>query len=100
MNIGDKVVCIDDSITPQVKISLFPNWVEEGETYTVRSIEGSFGTEPRILLDELRNPIDFFPELGGKAEPGFAGRRFVPYDDFVLANSAVEEIKEEVSLVE
>lgn len=99
MNVGDKVVCIDDSVNPRVNMKLFPNWVIEGEIYTVRRVEGSFGTEPRILLDELRNPINFFPELGGKAEPGFAGRRFVPYDDYVLANSAVEEIKEEVSLV-
>lgn len=100
MNTGDKVVCVDDSITPQVKIELFPNWVQEGETYTVRKVEGSFDAEPRVLLNEIRNPIAFFPQLGGSVEPGFAGKRFVPYDDYVMAESAVEEIKEELSLVD
>ena len=100
MNVGDKVVCVDDTVTSQVKISLFQNWVEEGEAYTVRSIEGSFNSEPRILVDELRNESAFFPELGGKAEPGFAGKRFVPYDDYVMSSATVEELTEETSLVE
>lgn len=100
MKVGDEVVCIDDSITDNVKIELFPNWVTEGERYTVRKVEGSIGRGQRVLLDQVRNPVTYFPELFGSAEPGFSAKRFASIEDFVEANEAVEEIKEELSLVE
>ena len=100
MNVGDKVVCIDDSVNPKVNMKMFPNWVVEGETYTVRRLEGAFGSEKRVLLEELKNPVSYFPELMGSVEPGFSARRFVSYDEYIMAESAVEELKEEDSLVE
>lgn len=99
MNIGDKIVCVDDSVNTKV-IHHFSNWVTEGEIYTVRRIEGSLTSDRRVLLDEVRNQKIFFSELGGSAEPGFAARRFVPYDEYIMAELAVEELKEENSLVE
>ena len=99
MNVGDKVVCVDDVPGKEIKMSLFPNWVKEGETYTVRAVEGSFGNGERVLLEELRNPSVFFPELGGKTEPGFAGKRFMPYEDFIMSEKAVEELTKEVELI-
>jgi hypothetical protein len=99
MTVGDKVVCVDDTVRPPVQIELFPNWVVEGDTYTIRTIEGSFDSEPRILVNELRNPSAYFEELGGKVEPGFSGKRFVPYEDYILSNAIGEEIEEELELL-
>jgi hypothetical protein len=91
MNVGDKVVCVDDSINPMANIEMFPNWVTEGSTYTIRAKEGSLTGDVRILVEELENVIAYNQELGGKVEAGFAQRRFVPWDDYILSNSIGEE---------
>ena len=96
MNVGEKVVCVDDKMTPQVIPEFFPNWIKEGESYTVRAREGSMGTDMRILLEEISNPSQYFPELGGKTEPGFSQRRFVPYSEFVIGETMKELVDTEV----
>ena len=99
MKQGSKVVCIDDS-RDERSINTHKFWVTEGEIYTVRSVEGSLSAETRVLLEEIKNPSLYFPELGGYAEPGFAGRRFMPYEDYVLGNVMENEKIEELSLVD
>lgn len=98
MNVGEKVVCVDDKMTPQVNPEFFPNWIKEGESYTVRAREGSMGTDMRILLEEISNPSQYFPELGGKTEPGFAQRRFVDWSDFVLSENMEETVEEKLTV--
>lgn len=75
-----KLLCIDDSRGPGSEH--FQNWVQLGETYTLRRAEGSL--EPgkqRYLLKEIKNPPIFVGELGIKAEPGFASTRFVVLEE-------------------
>lgn len=91
----EKVICIDASNRSSVEV--FPNWVEEGETYTVRSIENGMYGRKRVLLEEVKNPKAEFPELMGYAEPGFNLKRFVPIEDSTLEESEkVSEVVEEV----
>lgn len=95
MRAGEKVICVNDTVDPKVNMSLFPNWVKQGESYIVRRLEGSLTGERRVLLEEVKNPSAYFPELGGNTEPGFAAKRFVPYEDFILGNYVEEEIETE-----
>lgn len=89
-----KVICIDAS--ERGNPTFFPNWIEEGETYTIRDTENGMHGRVRVLLEEVENPKAFFPELGGKTEPGFNMNRFVPVEDGELeeSNSEVEELVE------
>ena len=98
MGPGDKVICVDDSINSQVDMTLFPTWVKEGETYTVRAIEGSLTGARRVLLEEISNPSAYFPELHGKAEPGFNQKRFADWSTHVLQTSIGETVEVEESL--
>lgn len=90
-----KLLCIDDSRGPGS--NHFINWIEAGETYTLRRKEGSFNSnEQRILLKEVKNPPVYIQELFMKVEPGFRASRFVEIDDEVMENSntkacAIEE---------
>ena len=73
--VGDKVVCINDTVDPRIK-EVFGEWVIKDKEYTVRGtrngLHGHFG----VLLEEIKNKSIPIPELGGKAEPGFAEWRF------------------------
>lgn len=96
MQIGSKVVCVDD---------VFPSWVHQaytalpvkGETYTVRALSpgrgkplhivdgkpvknGAGDNHPEIylLVEELRNPQD--PFCAG-TELGFKAERFAPVEE-------------------
>lgn len=95
MNVGDKVVCVNDRKTPQVNSALFPNWVKEGETYTIRKVEGSTRNEVRVLLEEISNPPAYFPVVMGNVEPGFAQSRFVDWTEYIMGNVASQEAEVE-----
>ena len=97
MEVGSKVVCIDDSRDIKT-IKTHPSWVREGETYIVRAVEGSLDLEVRILLEELSNPSIYISQLGGYAEPGFAGRRFMPYEDYILHGTKENEEVEQITI--
>jgi hypothetical protein len=84
MNVGDRVVCIDDKMNGTVQTELFPFWLKKNNTYTIRRIEGTVGGEIRILLEEVVNPKAYFPELLGDFEPGFLQKRFVLWSEHVL----------------
>jgi hypothetical protein len=107
MQIGQKVVCIDDQ---------FPTWVHEiytalpvkGGTYTIREVapgrgifvvigedgqpvrDGGGDRQPeiQILLAELHNPPD--PQCPGR-EIGFRSERFAPMEEIEQENEEVEE---------
>lgn len=91
--IGKKVLCIDSRSGKGSEY--FTQWIEEGETYTIRRVEGSL--EPgkqRFLLKEIKNSPIFVGELGIKAEPGFSSTRFVVLEDDLALSE--KEVKEEV----
>lgn len=102
MQIGSKVVCVDD---------VFPAWVHQaytalpvkGETYTVRAMSpgrgkplhlvdgkpvknGAGDNHPEIylLVEELRNPQD--PFCAG-TELGFKAERFAPIEEEEIEES-------------
>jgi hypothetical protein len=72
-------MCIDATRGPGSE--LFDHWVEEGEIYTVRRIEGSLTGDKRVLLKEIKNPKIFVTALQGYAEPGFSLKRFIELED-------------------
>lgn len=95
MKVGSKVVCIDDKRNGDS--TFFQNWIESGETYTIRRSEGSIHQGPRVLLDEVVNTPVYVSQLGGKVEPGFSTKRFVSYEDYVMGNLAEESVEVEAT---
>lgn len=99
MKVGDKVLCIDDSIGGIQNViflsQYIPNWPKAGKFYTIRDIV--FIEEKKqlgLLLEELRNPI--LPNK--KVEPTFSTDRFVkPISDQELA-AMIEEQEKELEL--
>jgi hypothetical protein len=78
-NIGDKVVCIDDSIRPEAVEEIkrtVPNWVKKDQEYTIRGINTNGGIATGVLLEEIDNPIIFITLICKFQEPAFAEWRF------------------------
>jgi hypothetical protein len=81
MQVGKKVVCVNDAFSPDIK-AIYKQLPKKDETYTVREV--SLGREKifnkdnsvtvRILLQELRNSVD--PFHADKQELGFNAERF------------------------
>lgn len=65
MDIGTKVICINDSFPANLDMDVFkkefPNWVKKDEKYTIRDIFYNDGIVTSVILVELKNPILFFP---------------------------------------
>lgn len=97
MNVGEKVVCIDDKFPNEEGLdSIYKQWISEGDIYTVRRKEGSLTPGVvRVLLEEVKNDPHFFEELGGVTEPGFSMKRFIPYSEFILSNAVSESVEVE-----
>ena len=77
MKPGSKVICIDDSINPNIDMETFnPNWVKKGEHYTIREIDDNDGLVTSVTLEELRNPILFFTTINRAKEASFKIDRF------------------------
>jgi hypothetical protein len=78
-NIGDKVVCVDDSKRPHTVDELLkdiPNWVKQGEEYTVRGFTDNNGIVDGVWLEEIVNKPKFFKLINKVQEPAFAVWRF------------------------
>jgi hypothetical protein len=78
-NIGDSVLCIDDSMQPHTVVELkkdVPNWVKKDQQYTVRAVLNNRDIVTGILLEEIDNPPKYFDKIGGFQEPAFAEWRF------------------------
>ena len=88
-----KLLCIDDSRSPAAKH--LPNWITEGELYTVRREEGSLHGATRVLLNEVKNPPVFVPEYQANIEPGFDRKRFAEVDDAMNIIEKNVTVKEE-----
>ena len=94
-NIGDRVVCIDDSMQPHTVEELkknVPNWVKKNDEYTIRAIHSNRGIVTGLLLEEIDNPILFFSIIGKHQEPSFAEYRFRK----LKPNESMVEVVQEV----
>ena len=62
--------------------------------YTLRRTTGSLVNEVGVLLNEIKNPPVFIPELGGRVEPSYGRKRFVEVDDSMNILEEKSSIKE------
>lgn len=79
MEVGSKVVCIDDSIQEHLLNELFRDfeyWVKKDEEYTIREIDDNDGIVVSVLLEEIKNPIRYFKSIGRFKESSFKIDRF------------------------
>lgn len=79
MTPGTKIVCVDDSIRPEMaewQRKFCPNWVKKGETYTVREFDDNDGIVDGVLLEEVRNKPVYLTKWDRVIEPRFATWRF------------------------
>jgi len=97
MKIGDKVICVDDSIKSGLLEFVgyaYPNWIKKDEIYTVREILPNDDIVPGILLEEVSNPEMYIHLLGIEQEPAFRLSRFKTIDYF--EKSIEERIEEDL----
>ena len=98
-SIGDRVVCVDDSMQPEIIQELkknVPNWVKKYNEYTVRAILTNRGIATGILVEEIDNPILYFDLIGGFQEPAFADWRFRKLKPTENMVEVVEQVREMV----
>jgi hypothetical protein len=93
MQVGQRVVCINDTFEPWVH-EYFDQLPVKGQTYQIRAMSLGRGTlvgsemaEVKLLLEELHNPPD--PHHKGSEELGFRSDRFAPLEE--LEESAAAE---------
>lgn len=97
-HIGDRVVCIDSHISPEVMEEIkrtIPNWVVQDNQYTIRGFHENDGIALGILLEEITNPLIYIPLLKRVQEPAFAEWRFrklAPSEVIVEVTSEVLEM--------
>jgi len=88
---GDRVVCINSSMNLHTVAELtkdMPQWVKEGEKYTIRGFHDNDGIVTGVLLQELHNPPRWFQLINKFQEPAFMLSRF----------KKLEEITKEISV--
>lgn len=93
-NIGDSVICVDASMLPHTVEELtkdVPNWVKEGQKYTVRGF-ADHDFVVGVYLEEIRNPEKYFHLRGGFYEPAFRTDRFRKSETtFITIEESIEE---------
>jgi len=102
MKVGDKVICVDDSVKTGLLEFVgyaYPNWIKKDEIYTVREILPNDDIVPGILLEEVSNPEIYIHLLGKEQEPVFRLSRFAPinYQEKSIENE-IEEVLEELEI--
>ena len=94
MEIGGKVICVDDSIKVDALLpitTMYPNWIKKGKKYTIRAFLDNDGIVPGILLEEVENPIIFIDLLGREQEPAFGLFRFAEEQEAELKEEKIYE---------
>ncbi len=92
-NVGDRVVCVDDSKPQDFKPHHFPNWVVQDEIYHVRAILNNDDIVPGVLLRELRNPLLFIPLTNSLQEGAFRETRFTLLKSAYMISETEEQEK-------
>ena len=88
--IGETVVCINNSMQPHTIIELnkdVPNWIVKGDKYIIRGFTNNDGIVDGVWLEEIINIPIFFKLLGRNQEPAFALWRFRKLEE----NEVLEE---------
>ncbi len=90
---GQKVVCVDDSVSAIVR-SLYTQWIKKGTTYVIREVILGSKFNPKtnshsegeicLLLVGIENPCSPPPH---SAPRGFNSERFRPIEDLSLIQS-------------
>ena len=93
MQVGKRYKCVDASIKPEAvewQRAFCPNWVKEGETYTVRQLTDHDGIVEGVLLEEIVNPVAYNMFMDRPLEPHFALWRFAETQESVAVEMTVE----------
>lgn len=91
MKIGQKVLCVDDSIKTGELFTvgkLYKQWIKSGNKYTVREILNNNDIVTGILLEEVYNSPVYIKLIDRVQEPAFRPNRFRELED--------EPLKEEL----
>ena len=89
---GQKVVCFDDKVEPEIR-RLYEQWISAGTTYVIRDVmlaqnrKGEWG-EVGLLLMGVTNPSQTIPPF---QERSFNSERFRPIEDRTLTESLEQE---------
>jgi hypothetical protein len=89
---GQKVVCVDDAVEPEIR-RLYDKWISKGTTYVIRDVmlaqnrKGEWG-EVGLLLVGIQNGTQTIPPF---QERSFNSERFRPIEDRTLTESLEEE---------
>lgn len=104
LNIGDLVVCVDDSMQPHTIEELkadVPNWIKKGKTYTIRGfVDSDFVVG--VLLEEIHNPLKYFKLVDKVQEPSFAIWRFkktIEAEQKEMSTSHIEQVERLLNLI-
>jgi hypothetical protein len=92
MKVGDKVICVDSSLPHPEIAKHFDKWVEQDKTYIIRGKRLWYG-EYSLLLEEIKNPPMYNPEIMGNCEPGYSIKRFRLVDPVEELSHELEEIQ-------
>jgi|DEB0MinimDraft_10_1074344.scaffolds.fasta_scaffold223664_2 hypothetical protein len=92
-NVGDEVVCVNDTKNESWSSMHFPNWVKQGAKYTIREILDNDNIVTGVLLEELVNPEVFQPLISRTQECAFATWRFEKHKDVYMIKED-EEVSE------
>ena len=81
MDIGTRILCVDDSIPAHLDMEIFkkefPNWVKKNKIYRIRDIFYNDNIVTSIVVKELKNPILFFTgTINRSQEASFRITRF------------------------
>jgi hypothetical protein len=95
--VGDEVYCVDATIKPEMLMAVveyFPNWVKDGEKYTVRGFTSNDDIVDGMWVEEIRNPEIHINLINRVQEPAFGLFRFAKAEKN-RASARKETIKEE-----
>lgn len=94
MKVGTRVICVDDSIRPEMiewQKEYCPNWVKKDEKYTIREFDSNDGIVDGVLLEEVKNRVIYLIRWDRFIEPRFATWRFRELEEDVQDADMVEE---------
>ena len=92
--VGQKVICVDDSIPYGEVFRDFSYWIKKDQVYTVRryyymSLLNTYA----VLLNEVKNP-PIENSLLGKVEPAFRAERFRPLEEDEIEVEETKQLEE------
>lgn len=102
MKVGTRVICVDDSIRPEMvqwQRQYCPNWVKKDEKYTIREFDSNDGIVDGVLLEEVENRVIYLIKWDRFIEPRFATWRFRELEGDVQDAELIEETLELINTI-